>query len=113
MPSPVRLSYHAQPHAFIMTWLGAYVARLPGVILADNATVYLDAGVEIQPDALLWRPDHGPARLTSDGYLDGPPELIVEVAASSASYDLHEKQRSVPAQWGLRVRGVARVRWGD
>ena len=26
-----------------------------------------------------------------DGYVTGRPELIVEVAASSASYDLHEK----------------------
>src|SRR5262249_1457321 len=26
-----------------------------------------------------------------DGYLEGPPELVAEVAASSVSYDLHQK----------------------
>jgi Uma2 family endonuclease len=30
---------------------------------------------------------------SEDGYLSGPPELVVEVAASSAAYDLHEKLR--------------------
>lgn len=31
---------------------------------------------------------------TEDGYLEGAPELVVEVAASSASYDLHDKLRA-------------------
>jgi Uma2 family endonuclease len=29
--------------------------------------------------------------VTADGYLEGPPELAIEIAASSASYDLHQK----------------------
>jgi Uma2 family endonuclease len=32
--------------------------------------------------------------VSEDDYLEGPPELIVEVAASSASYDLHDKLRA-------------------
>jgi Uma2 family endonuclease len=28
---------------------------------------------------------------TTDGYLEGAPEFVMEIAASSASYDLHDK----------------------
>ena len=33
-------------------------------------------------------------RVNDDGYLAGPPELVVEVAASSASIDLRDKRRA-------------------
>jgi Uma2 family endonuclease len=35
----------------------------------------------------------GRSLLTADDYLAGSPELIVEIAASSAAYDLHDKRR--------------------
>ncbi len=49
-----------------------------------------------EPDALLRRlPEHGGlSRVNEDGYLAGPPELIVEVAASSASIDVRDKRRA-------------------
>jgi Uma2 family endonuclease len=96
MPSPVTSSRHGEPHAMLMTWLGTYVAATPGVRCADNATVRLDLDNEPQPDGLLRRlPEHGGrARLSAEGYVEGPPELVVEVAASSASYDLHDKLRA-------------------
>lgn len=31
--------------------------------------------------------------MTEDDYLEGPPELIVEIASSSVAYDLHIKRR--------------------
>jgi Uma2 family endonuclease len=65
-------------------------------MLGDNTTVRLDAENEPQPDALL-RIDEfcgGQSRISEDDYLEGAPELIVEIAASSASYDLHDKQRA-------------------
>ena len=34
----------------------------------------------------------GRARVGADGYVEGGPELVAEVSASSASYDLGEKQ---------------------
>lgn len=34
-----------------------------------------------------------PSRL-SDDYVEGAPELIVEIATSSANYDLHDKKRA-------------------
>jgi Uma2 family endonuclease len=33
----------------------------------------------------------GRSRLSPDDYIEGPPELIVEIAGSSAAYDLHDK----------------------
>jgi Uma2 family endonuclease len=78
-----------------MSWLGVYCAATPGVYLGANATVRLDLDNEVQPDALLrLEPEAGGhSRISDDDYVEGAPELIVEVAASSASYDLHDKLR--------------------
>lgn len=49
----------------------------------------------MQPDAFLWLETKlgGKARVTADDFLEGSPEFIAEVAASSAAYDLHIKKR--------------------
>lgn len=93
LASPVRARGHGRPHAKIMTWLGIYAAATPGVDLQDNATVRLDADNEPQPDALLRiEPEvGGNSRISDDDYIEGTPELIVEIAASSAAYDLNDK----------------------
>lgn len=91
MASPLRIKSHGEPHAYIMSWLGVYKASTPGVGIADNTTVRLDADNELQPDALLRIEKDGQSRITEDDYVEGAPELIVEIAASSASIDLHEK----------------------
>jgi Uma2 family endonuclease len=95
MPSPARFAQHSQPHLDIVTWLGLYRSATPGVLGADNATVRLDHENVVQPDALLrldpaWG---GRSHVTVDDYLAGPPELVVEIAASSVSYDLGVKRR--------------------
>ncbi|AHJ31136.1 Uma2 family endonuclease [Nodularia spumigena CS-584] len=89
--SPVRAKQHGKPHARIMTWLGTYEAATPGLEALDNTTVLLDTDNEPQPDALLRIEIGGQSRINKDDYVEGAPELIVEIAASSASYDLHEK----------------------
>ncbi|MDB9473025.1 Uma2 family endonuclease [Dolichospermum circinale] len=89
--SPVRAKQHGKPHARIMGWLIAYEAATPGVESLDNTTVLLDTDNEPQPDALLRIETGGQSRINKDDYVEGAPELIVEIAASSASYDLHEK----------------------
>jgi Uma2 family endonuclease len=94
MPSPVRSPHHSRPHALIVTWLGVYVSQQPALLLEDNATVFLDDRAEVQPDAFLWRPEPGGPRLTEDGYVEGAPQLVVEVSASSATYDLHVKKEA-------------------
>ncbi len=94
--SPVRVRHHSRPHSIVIIWLGTYEAATPGVMVLDNTTLQLDYDNEPQPDALL-RLDPalgGRSRVTADDYLEGPPELIVEIAASSASYDLHAKLRA-------------------
>ncbi len=91
--SPVRATKHGRPHANIIGWLIAYKAATLEVDVQDNATVRLDADNEPQPDALLRiEPEvGGNSRISEDDYIEGSPELIVEIAASSASYDLNDK----------------------
>lgn len=91
MASPLRAKAHGKPHARIMGWLITYEATTPGVEVLDNATVRLDANNELQPDALLRIEQGGQSTISDDDYVEGAPELIVEIAASSASLDLHEK----------------------
>lgn len=101
MASPVRAKRHGKPHARIMGWLVTYEAVTLGVEVLDNATVRLDADNEPQPDALLRIESGGQSQLSEDDYIQGAPELIVEIAASTASYDLHEK-RNVYRRNGFR-----------
>jgi Uma2 family endonuclease len=70
-----------------------YCAATPGVDFADNSTLRLDPDNEPQPDATVWinEASGGRARISDDDYLEGAPELVVEIAASTASYDLHDK----------------------
>lgn len=94
--SPISYDKHADPHFNIITWLGVYRAATPGVKGGDNATLRLDLENEPQPDGLLRLEPTlgGKSVVTDDDYLEGVPELIVEIAASSASYDLHDKRRA-------------------
>ena len=50
---------------------------------------------EPQPDAVLLIDSScgGQSYLSDDGYIEAAPELIVEIAASSASIDLRDKKR--------------------
>ena len=94
MPSPVTQEDHGGPHFDVITWLGVYRAGTPGVEGGDNSTLRLDLDNEPQPDAFLRiLPGHGGQSRNSGKYVAGAPELIVEVAASSVSYDLHDKLR--------------------
>lgn len=94
MPSPVRLRKHGQPHTRLGWWLTHYEVGTPGVGAADNTSIRLDLDNMPQPDAFLFiLPEcGGQARISEDDYIEGAPELVAEVASSSASYDLHEKQ---------------------
>ncbi|MBH8551616.1 Uma2 family endonuclease [Nostocaceae cyanobacterium CENA357] len=91
MPSPVRAANHGRPHAQIITWLGVYCVATPGTDLIDNGTTRIDLDNEPQPDALIRIDNAGQSYISDDDYVEGAPELIVEIAASSASYDLYEK----------------------
>ena len=93
MPSAVRHRRHGRPHCNLIGWLYDYWKKTPGVEGGDNSSVRLDLVNEPQPDALLLIDPAcgGQARISADDYIEAAPELVAEVAASSASYDLHTK----------------------
>ena len=94
--SPLRTNVHGDPHGLFVMWLRTYARKSPGVQFSLEGTVYLDVDAEVQPDALLfWLPPRGTrARLDDEGYVVGAPDQVVEIAASSASYDLHDKNEA-------------------
>lgn len=108
---------HSAPHGLAVTWLGGYVARTPGVLLRVDGTVFLTPESEVQPDAFLFRdpPPPGGARLREDGYIEGAPQFVLEVSASSASRDLHDKledyQRAGVLEYVVWLTYEQRVEW--
>jgi Uma2 family endonuclease len=90
MASPVR-AIHGRPHASIIGWLSPYQIATPGIDLLVDTTVRLDPDNEPQPDAMLRIEIGGQSTISEDSYVEGAPEFIAEIAASSASYDLRDK----------------------
>ncbi|VAW32920.1 Protein of unknown function DUF820 [hydrothermal vent metagenome] len=93
MSSPVRFASHGEPHLNMAAWIGVYKAFTPGTRSGDNVSVHLDPDNEVQPDILLRfdSTDDKQSNVSKDDYIIGAPELVVEIAASSASYDIHDK----------------------
>jgi Uma2 family endonuclease len=95
MGSPVHDEGHGSPHTNMVGWLVNYRVVTPGLHLADNTTLRLDPDNEVQPD-IMARIDPvsgGKSRRTNDDFVEGAPELIVEIAATSAAIDLRDKKR--------------------
>jgi Uma2 family endonuclease len=80
----------------LIVWLGNYKVATPGIELGIEPTVRLDLDNEPQPDAVLLIEEQagGQARLSEDDYIEGAPELVAEIAASSAAIDLGDKKRA-------------------
>ena len=109
--SPVRIKRHGRPHGQMSAILHVYGAKAAGVLaFADGSVLFAD-GTRVQPDvALYWDQAHGgTARENDEDYLEGPPELVAEVAGSSASHDLHDKMRAYERN-GVREYIVWRTR---
>lgn len=96
MPSPVRYLSHCQPNDDLITWLGYYRAKTPGLGSGGNGTVRLDEDNEPQPDAMLFLTSSpaSNASIDDDDYISGSPELLCEVSASTVSIDLHAKKNA-------------------
>lgn len=91
MPSPLRMD-HGDTNHWVDLWLGDFESSTPGVRVSLNATALLDDEGEPQPDLLLRiLPEWGGQTSVVDGYLAGPPELVVEIARSSRAFDLGAK----------------------
>lgn len=96
VPSPVSHVRHGGPHSLLGMWLRLYQSETPGTLCSDNATVRLDQDNEPQPDLVLCieRACGGQTVLGAEGYLEGAPELVVEVTSSRTAYDLHDKRNA-------------------
>jgi Uma2 family endonuclease len=81
---------HGKPHARVAAWLGAYEARREDLEALLETTVRL-GDEDLQPDALVRYLD-GASTVGNDDCIEGPPELVAEVSASSVSYDLNLKK---------------------
>jgi Uma2 family endonuclease len=93
MTSPLRLP-HSSYDGKIGLALELYEMATPGVQVLHNATAILGEQSEPQPDlGMRIRPDHGgKSRTTADQYVEGPPELLVEIAHSSRDLDMNAKR---------------------
>lgn len=94
MPSPAR-NLHGRAQTLAIHWLATYDLATPGTQSVDNATDILGEESEPQPDGILMiLPEKGGRVVINEqDYITGPPELVVEVASSTESYDLHSKRR--------------------
>jgi Uma2 family endonuclease len=93
MASP--LSYpHGRFDNKLAVVFGLYEAATPGVEAAGNATVILGEESEPQPDVTLrlTQGSGGQSRVNNDNYIEGPPELLAEVAYSSRAIDMNQKR---------------------
>ncbi len=116
--SPERYDVHGDQQTIVVAWLATYAARTAGVKSGISASIFLDDESEVQPDAFLFReppPGPGAVRRRADHYLEGAPQLMVEVAASSAPYDLNEKmalyQRAGVREYIVWEVLVGRIHW--
>jgi Uma2 family endonuclease len=94
VPSPLRFGSHAEPHGLLIIWLGTYKVATPFVKLGIEPTVRLDQDNEPQPDGVLLIDERvgGQSRLNADDYIEGAPELVAEIAASSTAIDMNAKK---------------------
>ncbi|QDT38857.1 Uma2 family endonuclease [Stratiformator vulcanicus] len=86
---------HSNATATFTGWLVNYRAMTPGVKSPTDGTVLLGEFDEVQPDCMLYvLPQFGGRLCYQDKYLAGGPELVCEVATTSAAIDLHRKLKS-------------------
>lgn len=94
MASPLRRT-HGKCHVRLSMVLDRYESQTPGLELLDNATTILGDESEPQPDLSLriLADFGGQSREPVSDYVEGPPELLAEVAFSSRAIDLHQKRQ--------------------
>ena len=117
MSPPVGLM-HGEADSLISGLLFVYAASTPGVRGGQNTTVILGPDSEVQPDSLLRILDEysGQSQVKQD-YVHGGPELVIEIANSSAAIDLHLKKEDYRRAGVLEYLVVLvqeqEVRWFD
>jgi Uma2 family endonuclease len=94
MASPQKVP-HSEAHWLTVRWLDEYAEATPGTKGLSNNTQILGPDSEPEPDNCLFiLPEYGGRVFVDESdYLNGSPELIVEVSSSTESIDLHRKKR--------------------
>ncbi len=92
MSAALRYRSHGKPHSQLHGWLFTYQIATPGVEIADAITVRLDDDNEPQPDIALFIAAGGQTTISADDYVEGAPELLAEISASTVSIDLGAKK---------------------
>ena len=92
--SPLRRN-HGVNHVFLSGLLMMYEGKTRGVEAGDNCSLFLGDDSEPQPDLYLRiLPQYGgQSRTDRKDYVIGAPELLIEIAISTRSLDLHAKKR--------------------
>jgi Uma2 family endonuclease len=91
MPGPVGIA-HGKAHVPVIVWLDYSAENTPGVEVLDNATTILGWKSEPQPDAMLRiLPECGGRTRNVRGFIQGAPELVVEVSKATRYADLGPK----------------------
>lgn len=103
---------HSKPHTWVLSWLGTFDDTTDEYEVLAEHSVRLDADTEVQPDALVRKLEGGTSTYSPEGFIEGAPELTVEVSVSSVSRDLHGKLRAYQDA-GVQEYIVWRVRDGE
>jgi Uma2 family endonuclease len=115
LSSPQKLP-HGKMHNAVLRWLFAYEDATPQVSVLNNDTTILGPDSEPQPDSglIITAEGHRQTREENE-YAVGAPELVVEVAQSTAAIDLGLKRQDYE-QAGVReyivvTKAPPRVLW--
>jgi Uma2 family endonuclease len=92
MSAALRFRSHGKPHSYLNGWLFNYQVATPGVEIADAVSVRLDDDNEPQPDIAMFIAAGGQTTISADDYVEGAPELLAEISASTVSIDLGAKK---------------------
>jgi Uma2 family endonuclease len=107
---------HGRMHSLVIGWLAEFDFATPGTETLSGTSNLLGPDSEPQPDVCLHiLPENGGQTHEEDGYVVGPPELVVEVASGMESIDLDAKLADYEAagvrEYVVVVLREARVWW--
>lgn len=89
MPSPIKFLGHSREQALAIEWMAGFARFRADIEWGPPSSLLLDERNEPEPDVMMFygRPDR-----FADGYFKGAPELVMEIANTSVSRDLHAKK---------------------